>query len=156
MGVISHMMCRSTIETEHLAAKLAGIVQIGDVIGLSGDLGAGKTTFARGFVRALTNAHDDVPSPTFTLMQAYDTAKGPLWHCDLYRLTKPDDALELGLEEAFGTSICLVEWPERMGTLLPKSRLLLTFQFEPSDANLRRIECDGGYHWAERLRRVVL
>ena len=89
-------------------------------------------------------------------MQAYDTAKGPLWHCDLYRLTKPDDALELGLEEAFGTSICLVEWPERMGTLLPKSRLLLTFQFEPSDANLRRIECDGGYHWAERLRRVVL
>jgi tRNA threonylcarbamoyladenosine biosynthesis protein TsaE len=155
MGVIANVTCRSAVETEHLAARLAGAAHLGDVIGLSGDLGAGKTTFARGFVHALTKTNDEVPSPTFTLVQAYDTAKGPLWHCDLYRLTKPDDALELGLEEAFGTSMCLIEWPERMGALLPLRRLLLTFHFERSETDVRRITFDGDGRWVERLKNIA-
>jgi tRNA threonylcarbamoyladenosine biosynthesis protein TsaE len=154
MGEITHVTCRSVAETEALAATLADVIRPGDVLGLSGNLGAGKTTFARGFVRALTNATDDVPSPTFTLVQTYDTAKGALWHCDLYRLTKPDDALELGLDEAFATSICLIEWPERMGQLLPARRLLLSFEFDATDANKRRLVFDGGVQWLDRLKKI--
>lgn len=155
MNLIAHVSCRSVAETEKLAAGIAAIAQIGDIIGLSGDLGAGKTTFARGFVRALTTPDNEVPSPTFTLVQSYDTAKGPLWHCDLYRLTKPEDALELGLEEAFGTAMCLIEWPERIAPILPTRRLALTFKFDPLDTSVRHITLDGDERWAERWKMMT-
>jgi len=146
--VITKTISESVQDTERLAAVLATLAQPGDVIALSGALGAGKTTFARGFVRALTGTDEDVPSPTFTLVQTYDTPKGEVWHCDLYRLVKPDDAIELGLEDAFASSICLVEWPERLGHFMPTSRLALSFTFE---GTARHITIDGDTRWQARL-----
>ncbi|WP_459859523.1 tRNA (adenosine(37)-N6)-threonylcarbamoyltransferase complex ATPase subunit type 1 TsaE [Dongia sp. agr-C8] len=113
--------------TERLAAIIAGQVHPGDVILLSGDLGAGKTHFARAFINALTSAPEEVPSPTFTLVQTYDAAVGgepvEIWHFDLYRLKSPDETLELGIEEAFAEGISLVEWPDRLGSLKPREHL---------------------------------
>jgi tRNA threonylcarbamoyladenosine biosynthesis protein TsaE len=105
-----------------IGARLAGAAARGDIFALQGDLGAGKTTLARGFIRALTTAEEEVPSPTFTLVQTYETPKGTVWHFDLYRLDDPEEAWELGIEEAFADGISLVEWPERLGTLLPARR----------------------------------
>src|SRR5471030_3213873 len=96
--------------TAALAAALARRARPGDVITLGGPLGAGKTRFARGFITALGVA-DEVPSPTFTLVQTYETASGMVWHFDLYWLTGPDEVRELGLEEALIDGIVLIEWP---------------------------------------------
>lgn len=94
------------------------------IIALWGDLGAGKTTFIRRVIQAFADDLDlIVPSPTFTLVQEYTLPKGTLWHCDLYRLTSPDECLELGLIEAMHEHLCFIEWPERMGSYLPANRI---------------------------------
>lgn len=107
--------------TEQLGATLAARLKPGDVVGLKGELGAGKTTLARAILRA---AMDDpaliVPSPTFTLVEVYETQHGTYWHFDLYRLETPEQVFELGWEEARAEGIVLLEWPERLGPLLPK------------------------------------
>lgn len=108
--------------TALLARKLAEVARIGDVIGLAGALGAGKTTLARSFIAARGGA-EEVPSPTFNLVQVYDLPGAPVWHFDLYRLARPADAYELGIEDAFAEAISLIEWPERLGALLPADRL---------------------------------
>ncbi len=124
-------------ENEMLAfgAALAKASRAGDVIFLRGDLGAGKTTLARGFIQSLI-AETDVPSPTYTLVQTYETPNVEIWHCDLYRLEQPDDILELGLLEAFETCICLVEWPERMGAYAPASHRSVKIEFDGSGREL--------------------
>lgn len=112
-------------ELEPIARRLAAALQPGDVVFLSGDLGAGKTALARRLVRILTG-HDgeEVPSPTFTLVQTYDTPQGLLWHFDLYRLRHGDEVVELGWDEARAGGIALVEWPERLGqNFKPRNRL---------------------------------
>lgn len=97
----------------------------GDVILLSGSVGAGKTHFARHLIQSVLLEPEDIPSPTFTLVQVYETMAGPLWHSDLYRITSVHEIEELGLAEAFDTAICLVEWPDRLGDLAPTSALAL-------------------------------
>lgn len=109
---------RSEEETAHLAAALARRAAKGTLYALSGDLGAGKSAFARGFIQSLLGPVD-VPSPTFTLVQQYDTPAGPLYHFDLYRLQAPDEVLELGWDEALAEGICLIEWPDKAGAYLP-------------------------------------
>lgn len=107
--------------TEQLGATLAARLRTGDVVGLKGELGAGKTTLARAILRAA--AEDSrliVPSPTFTLVEVYETPRGSFWHFDLYRLETPEQVFELGWEEALAEGISLIEWPERLGPLLPK------------------------------------
>ncbi|MGL4542744.1 MAG: tRNA (adenosine(37)-N6)-threonylcarbamoyltransferase complex ATPase subunit type 1 TsaE [Polymorphobacter sp.] len=103
------------------AARLAAGARIGDIIALSGPLGAGKSCFARGFLRGLGYS-DEVPSPTFTLVQPYAT-QPPVWHVDLYRLNSADEADALGLDEAFDAVVMLIEWPERLGDRLPAETL---------------------------------
>ena len=116
--------------TEQLGATLAARLKMGDIVGLKGDLGAGKTTLARAILRAAANDPDlIVPSPTFTLVEIYDTARGPIWHFDLYRLDRPEQVYELGWEEALSQGIVLLEWPERLGSLLPR-HLLVTLEIE--------------------------
>mgnify|MGYP003578921559 CR=1 FL=1 len=101
-----------------VGARLAALSRVGDAILLAGDLGAGKTTLARGFLEAL-GYKGEVPSPTFTIVQTYDPPELslPVWHVDLYRLDDPEELFELGLDEARRDAVLLVEWPERMGAL---------------------------------------
>jgi tRNA threonylcarbamoyladenosine biosynthesis protein TsaE len=135
--------------TALFAARLAPLLRQGDVVALTGDLGAGKTSFARSLLRALGH-RGEVPSPTFTLVQIYETGGGPVWHVDLYRLAGPDEALELGIEEAFAEAIVVIEWPDRLGSLLPADRLDLRIDLAGGDA--RRVVIAGQGTWQERAR----
>jgi tRNA threonylcarbamoyladenosine biosynthesis protein TsaE len=137
--------------TAALAASVAAQARARDVIALSGGLGAGKTSFARAFIRARPGGADvtEVPSPTFTLVQIYDLAP-PVWHFDLYRLTRPEDVWELGLEEALAEAITLIEWPERLGNLLPVSRLDIDLA-PGAKPDERRATLTGRGDWAARL-----
>src|SRR4029077_1200703 len=135
--------------TAAFAARIAVLAEIGDVIALKGDLGAGKTTFARAFIRAC-GGMEVVPSPTFTLVQIYDLAPAAIWHFDLYRLKSPDEAWELGIEDAFGGGISLIERPEQLRPVLPRYRLEITFLFADRP-EARRAVIVAGEDWQERL-----
>ncbi len=145
--------------TAALARALAERVRPGDVIGLAGELGTGKTTFARAFIHAMAElegaAAEEVPSPTFTLVQAYDFAGVSVWHFDLYRVERPEDAYELGIEEAFAAAVSLVEWPERLGPLLPAERLELHLAMG-AGPETRRATLTAYGEWAKRLRGLKL
>jgi len=106
-----------------LGKRLGAQLKEGDVVCLTGNLGAGKTTLARAAIEAWTGSTEEAPSPTYTLVQTYDGPRGELWHVDLYRLKRPEDAFELGLEDAFVSAACLIEWPERLQGNLPADRL---------------------------------
>ncbi|OFW98026.1 MAG: tRNA (adenosine(37)-N6)-threonylcarbamoyltransferase complex ATPase subunit type 1 TsaE [Alphaproteobacteria bacterium RIFCSPHIGHO2_12_FULL_66_14] len=117
--------------TERLGAALAGRLRPRDVVALVGGLGAGKTTLARAILRAASGKPAlVVPSPTFTLVEVYDTPRGAFWHFDLYRLEQPEQVFELGWEEARADGIALIEWAERLGPLLPRERLTVTLSIE--------------------------
>jgi tRNA threonylcarbamoyladenosine biosynthesis protein TsaE len=130
-------------QTLALGAALAARLTAGDCLALRGGLGVGKTTLARGLITALSG-ETDVPSPTYTLVQSYDTPKGELWHGDMYRLERPEDCLELGLEDAFLDAICLIEWPDKLGAFLPETAINLTIEFA-DEGRVARLE--GAQHW---------
>ncbi len=111
----------SEAQTEALATATADNAASGQIYLLEGNLGAGKSVFARAFIRRLCGAKTEVPSPTFTLVQTYDSPKGPIWHFDLYRLNDPEEIYNIGWEEALAGGIVLVEWPSKLGTLKPKN-----------------------------------
>jgi N-acetylmuramate 1-kinase len=143
--------------TGRLAGDVAAILQAGDVVTLSGDLGAGKTTFARAVIRTLAgDAALDVPSPTFTLLQSYALPGGTLVHVDLYRIGDPDELFELGLEEAMGGAVTLVEWPEVAAALLPADRLDLEFGVPVSGGlTLRQVRLTAYGGFGPRLERLL-
>ena len=136
--------------TAALAGRIAGLVQVPDVIGLSGDLGAGKTAFARAFIRAGGAPDEEVPSPTFTLVQTYDLTAGRVYHFDLFRIERPDAAREIGLEDAFAEGISLIEWPERLSGDWPVDRLEITFS-QGAKPDARRVRLIGRGRWRDRL-----
>jgi len=138
--------------TAALAAVVAAMSEPGDLIALKGDLGAGKTTFARAFIRAFGGG-GEVPSPTFTLVQTYEVGATTIWHFDLYRLKSPDEIWELGIEEALADGIALVEWPEQLGDFLPDRGLEIAFLFAER-AEARRAILAGGTNWQTRLSRI--
>jgi tRNA threonylcarbamoyladenosine biosynthesis protein TsaE len=135
--------------TRAFAARLAVVTRPGDVIALKGELGAGKTSFARAFIQACGSGAP-VPSPTFTLAQTYPLPGGTIWHFDLYRLRVPEEAWELGIEDAFHSGISLIEWPERLGSLLPARHLLIALDFAAAHG-ARRATLSGDGDWAARL-----
>jgi len=126
-------------ETLRLAGDLAARAKSCDVYLLEGPLGAGKSVFARGFIRALCGQNTEVPSPTFTLLQTYESPKGPLYHLDLYRLKDPDEIYEIGWDEA-RSGIMLIEWPERLGPHKPKNAR--TIRIESISTDSRKITID--------------
>jgi tRNA threonylcarbamoyladenosine biosynthesis protein TsaE len=158
--------------------SLTGLLQAGDVVFLIGDLGAGKTTFARGLINALPPVGDtgvgdtgvgdtgvggvgsgdgagdeEVPSPTFTLVQIYERWPAPIWHVDLYRLERPEDVEELGLEEADREAITLIEWPDRLGQRIPADRLEVQLSYGEG-ANARSVVLIGYGSWRKRLSAI--
>ncbi len=146
--------------TDELARELAVLARPGDVIGLFGDLGTGKTTFARAFIHARSATaggpgDEEVPSPTFTLVQVYDSRDGAVWHFDFYRLTHAEEAYELGIEEAFAEGISLLEWPDRIGGLLPEERLDVELLFAP-EPGARRARLIGRGAWSRRLEGITV
>lgn len=143
------------VETEKIAKEIAKIAKIGDVIALHGDLGVGKSVFSREFIRALTTEDEEVPSPTFTLVQTYEADVGELYHFDMYRLETPDDCLELGIEEAFADGVCLIEWPSKMGTYLPWD--CLNIEISNGECETARIlEFSSQGPWMDRLKELDL
>lgn len=142
----------SESDTVNLATKFAQVLVSGDTILLSGDIGAGKSAFSRALIRAKAGAEIDVPSPTYTLVQTYDVGGDEVWHCDLYRLTSPEEAFELGLDEAFETAICLIEWPDRLGNFAPAHGLSLHFE---ARADGHAVTLSPNQNWVTRLGDLV-
>lgn len=136
-------------DTEQLARGLAPLLRRGDCVALQGELGAGKTTFARALLRAL-GIEGDAPSPTFTLVQNYDTLSFPTAHFDLYRLKDASELDELGWDDAMTEGVTLVEWPERAGSRLTDQVLTLQFTIDAKDR--RSCKMIGNGDWLERLK----
>ena len=114
-------------ETAIFARKLGAFLTAGDTILLTGDVGAGKTHLARALIQSMLAVPEDVPSPTFTLVQTYDAWDGvEIWHADLYRLHDPSEIEELGLTDAMPQAVCIIEWPDRLASLRPKDALDIT------------------------------
>lgn len=145
----------SANQTAALARTLAPRLGAGDVLLLSGGIGAGKTHFARALIQALLPVPEDVPSPTFTLVQVYETRTFDIWHVDLYRIGGPDGCIELGLTDAFDTALCLVEWPDRLADLAPIDALSLDFALgEDEEARVLTLSWTDP-RWADRLDGVT-
>ena len=139
----------SAAETEALGRRLASLARPGDAILLQGPIGAGKSCLARAFIRARLGEAEEVPSPTFTLVQVYEDKETEIWHADLYRLSHPDEVWELGLDQAFETAICLVEWPDRLGSHLPREAL--TIRLETMGEGRKAVVSGGRPGLAEAL-----
>lgn len=147
---MTSVILTSEQDAVRFAAAIAALARPGDVIALFGTLGMGKTVFSRAFIRALGNPNEEVPSPTFTLVQTYDAKKNgvPLcvWHFDLYRIKQPEEIYELGFEEAL-QDVSLIEWPENALPLLPKTRLEIHFDGGALPSERRLTLVPKGTRW---------
>lgn len=154
MPEIRTLLLADEAATTRLGQALAGYLAAGEVVLLAGDLGMGKSTLARGLIRALTRPDEDVPSPTFTLVQFYESTP-PIAHFDLYRLEEPEEIEEIGLHEAIDDGVTLIEWPERLGTggaeALSPDRLSVRLE---ADGEGRRVHLTGHGVWVEKLKEL--
>ena len=152
---MSHLIFKrlfhSPDETTKFSHRFAAILRPGDVVLLSGGIGAGKTHFARGVIQSLLIEPEDVPSPTFTLVQTYETENGMCWHADLYRVGGPGEVAELGLLDAFEEAICLIEWPDRLGPDQPQDALNLEFVVGVADETRTISATSNSPVWSEKL-----
>ena len=140
------MILADEAATRRLGEAVAHALQPGETVCLSGPLGAGKSTLARALIRALTTPDEDVPSPTFTLVQFYEGPRLKVAHFDLYRLTNPDEAYEIGLDEALDEGAALIEWPERLEGRLPGDRLDIEIALtDAADGRRARITPHGAW-----------
>ena len=135
--------------TEALGARIAAGLGPGDAVALEGDLGAGKTTLARAILHAL-GVDETVPSPSFTLVQQYETARFPVRHYDLYRIEGAEEMNELGLDEALAEGAVLIEWPERALAFVPEDSLQV--RIEVTGESARRIHLSGPERWRKVLQ----
>jgi tRNA threonylcarbamoyladenosine biosynthesis protein TsaE len=148
------LISNGPLETKYLAIRLKENLRNGDVILLKGEIGAGKSHFARSLIQAAMDKIEDVPSPTFTLVQTYYTTVGPIWHADLYRLNDHNDVFELGLIDVFGHETVLIEWPERLGYLKPSDALTVEIIILENDKR-EIIFSAASDIWKERLEKTL-
>ena len=148
------LLSNGPLETKTLAAEIKEYLQNGDVILIKGEIGAGKSHFARSLIQAAMDKVEEVPSPTFTLVQTYDTKIGSIWHADLYRLNDQSEIFELGLIDAFGKEIVLVEWPDRLGHLEPQDALKIEIVILENDKR-EVIFSTSSRIWEERLEKTL-
>ncbi|MEL6641334.1 MAG: tRNA (adenosine(37)-N6)-threonylcarbamoyltransferase complex ATPase subunit type 1 TsaE [Pseudomonadota bacterium] len=142
------LILKTEADTGRFASRMAKVLRAGDTVLLEGHIGAGKSAFARALIWNWAGTEIEVPSPTFTLVQTYDLPKAEVWHCDLYRLTHPDDLFELGIEDAFENAVCLIEWPDRLGDAAPPDAL--TLHFEATESH-HQVTFSAEGRWADRL-----
>ena len=146
---------KTEIATRKFACALSAVLARGDIVLLRGDIGTGKSFIARAVIQSLQEQPEDIPSPTFTLVQTYETYVGEIWHADLYRLSSVGEVEELGLLEAFDSAICLIEWPDILRSLIPEKALEIdiacAFQNEERQVALHYEEC----FWSKRLEEMV-
>lgn len=140
------MILKDEAATQALGVALARLLRAGDVIALSGPLGSGKTTLARAILKAL-GEEGEVPSPSFALVQPYDTLSPPVWHADLYRIEQPSELAELGLDEILAEGALIVEWPERAPGAWPGALIL---SLEPVGSEARRLTVTVPPPWEGR------
>ena len=148
------LISNGPLETKALALRIRENLQNGDIVLLKGEIGAGKSHFARSLIQAAMDKVEDVPSPTFTLVQTYDTLVGSIWHADLYRLSDQSEIFELGLIDAFGNEIVLIEWPDRLGYLEPQDALtieLVILENDKREVNFSTSSCV----WEARLEKTL-
>ncbi|PJB69865.1 MAG: tRNA (adenosine(37)-N6)-threonylcarbamoyltransferase complex ATPase subunit type 1 TsaE [Alphaproteobacteria bacterium CG_4_9_14_3_um_filter_47_13] len=152
MKHIEKQAVTSEKETQDYAAEWARRLRPGDMLCLQGDLGTGKTVFARALIQTLCGDSTlIVPSPTFTLVQIYEASIAPLWHFDLYRLEDSAEIYELGWEEALAGGITIIEWPQRLGLLAPEDRVILDFRAQEGHETQREITVLAQGDWKERF-----
>ncbi len=154
--MIHNFSLDSAAQTADLAGRIGPHLQAGDVVLLSGGIGAGKTHFARSLIQALQTPLglvEDIPSPTFTLVQTYPLGNVEIWHADLYRIGSVDEIFELGLVDAFENNISLVEWPDRLGSDTPSRHLALEFRQGKSEncRNLKITAKGDGWEWLKNV-----
>ena len=151
----AHITLSSPDQTAALAQRLGACLGPGDTLLLQGPIGAGKTHFARNLIQSRLATAEDVPSPTFTLVQTYEADGVEIWHADLYRLTSPDEVVELGMTDAFQSAICLVEWPDRLGSLAPQDALTMHFAQGKAEESRDVTLSWTAPEWAARLTGVL-
>jgi tRNA threonylcarbamoyl adenosine modification protein YjeE len=150
-GFVREFALGDEVATAALGAQIAAALKSGDAVALAGDLGAGKTTLARAMLRAL-GIGEDVPSPTFTLVQHYEAPRLKIDHFDLYRIENESEIEQLGLDDTLQDGAALIEWPERAGARLPPGALRI--ELEIAGAHSRRAIVSGPSEWASRLSKV--
>ncbi len=150
-----------TLADESATTALAGVIKpvvgAGDVLLLDGPVGAGKSFFARALISTMLAEHglvEDIPSPTFTLVQTYQAGDLEIWHSDLYRLTSVDEVAELGLLDAFATALCLVEWPDRLREELPTDALTLAFALGKTAGERQVVISSANRRWLPLIDRL--
>ena len=148
------LISNGPLETKALALRIRENLQNGDIVLLKGEIGAGKSHFARSLIQAAMDKVEDVPSPTFTLVQTYDTLVGYIWHADLYRLSDQSEVFELGLIDAFGNNIVLIEWPDRLGYLEPQDALTIELVILENDKR-EVIFSTSSCLWEARLEKTL-
>ena len=148
------LISNGPLETKALAIGIRENLQNGDIVLLKGEIGAGKSHFARSLIQAAMDKVEDVPSPTFTLVQTYDTLVGSIWHADLYRLNDQSEVFELGLIDAFGNDIVLIEWPDRLGYLEPQDALTIELVILENDKR-EVIFSTSSCVWEARLEKTL-
>lgn len=126
---MTQFISHSENDTLKIASEFAKTLKVGDIIALHGTLGVGKTAFTRGIIQSL-NAGVEVPSPTFTLLQTYETPNFDIYHFDMYRLKNPEEAYEIGIEDAFAEGVSFIEWPEKIGSILPRKHIDIFFEIK--------------------------
>jgi len=141
MDVFATHQTNNEAETIKLATHLAQLLQKNDIVMLNGSLGAGKSVMARGIIQSLSNTpEEDIPSPTFTLVQQYETSKGFLWHYDLYRIENAEEIYETGWEDIIDQDIILIEWAEKLENLMPLTYINITINQIENDKRSITIE----------------
>ncbi len=146
------IILNSLQDTHNFAASLASQLKTGDVISLKGDLGAGKTELARTIIHNLAGKNTHVASPTFNIVQTYDTPGFTIWHFDLYRLKYSEELVEIGLEDALNCGVSLIEWPDIAKDFLPKEILTINLFCGKNDERVVMLEGTG--KWAEFIKKV--
>lgn len=155
MANLRSFFSKNDNDTWRLGKELSKLMCPGDTVLLYGDIGAGKSLLCRSLILELLEYPEDIPSPTFTLVQTYHAPVGEIWHCDLYRLGHEYDLIELGLIETFQSAITLVEWAERLASLTPDDALAISFQiFSEVEREIQLSWSDE--KWTERLETLFL